>query len=181
VERQTSSDETYFLRQIEGGLSNACGTIALLHSVINSRSAMGLPRDSPALQFFDRTKDLTPDARGHALDSDETIAAIHNALVQQGDTAPLDAADVRHHYVAFVRSERGSGSIGDAGIIELDGYYKAGPQYHPIVHKPDCDDLLPSAVEVIKAQYMQRLDEASTFSVLLVVPKAQRSSSRSSM
>lgn len=134
---------------------------------------MGLSRDSPALQFFDRTKDLTPDARGHALDSDEAIAAIHNALVEQGDTAPLDAADVRHHYVAFVRNERGSGSGSEgSSIIELDGYYKTGPQYHPIVHKPDCDDLLATAVEVIKSQYMQRLDEASTFSVLLVVPKA---------
>ena len=141
---------------------------------------MSLPRDSPALQFFDRTKDLTPDARGRALDSDETIAAIHNALVEQGDTAPLDAADVRHHYVAFVRNERGSGassSQGGSAIIELDGYYKTGPQYHPIVQKPDCDDLLATAVEVIKSQYMQRLDEASTFSVLLVVPKPDSGSS----
>lgn len=141
-----------------------------MHALINGRTELGLDHAAPVVQFFDRTKELSPEGRGRALDADETIATIHNALVQQGNTAPLASDDVEHHYVAFVRDA--NSDSGTRRIVELDGYYKPGPQYYPVVEKPGCDDLLSTAVDVIQTQYMSRVDDASTFSILLVVPKA---------
>ena len=165
----------YFLRQIDGGLANACGTIALLHSIINARDELHLDAStstSPAMTFFRQTRDQSAEDRGLYLDTYDAIASLHNSLVSRGDTAPLSSEDVKHHYVAFVR-EAGNGHR----IIELDGFYRTGPVFHEMIpqaqDEPAIDDLLKSAVTIIRDSYLSRIGDSLAYSILLLTPLAQ--------
>ncbi|KAL1130907.1 hypothetical protein AAG570_012148 [Ranatra chinensis] len=115
---QTISDEVYFLKQV---ISNACGTIALIHSVANNQEEIQLG-DGPLKQFLEDTKSMTPDERGAMLMKNEGIASDHNEIAVEGQTqAPPENEPVNHHFVAFVQKE--------GSLYELDGR-KAFPINH---------------------------------------------------
>lgn len=61
-------------------IPNACGTIALLHAAINS--PISLDDGSFLNLFLERTKDLSPDERAAALQSDSTLDAVHEQFAQ---------------------------------------------------------------------------------------------------
>merc|ERR1712098_447325 len=52
VEKQEIDDKVYYLRQLEGHLDNACGTIAMLHSLLNNRSILGLEGGEGVVEKF---------------------------------------------------------------------------------------------------------------------------------
>ena len=42
VEPHEISEKVYYLRQLEGHLDNACGTIAMIHGILNNRDILGV-------------------------------------------------------------------------------------------------------------------------------------------
>jgi len=95
-------------------IRNACGTIALLHSVGNCLDQVPLAADSTLQRFFDKTKDMSPEERGRELEKSSEISQTHESSAQAGQTtAPDIDSDVDFHFVAFVQK--------NGKLLQLDG------------------------------------------------------------
>lgn len=147
----------YFCRQTIG---NACGTIALLHSVVNAADALALRTGSFFEQFFALTKDMSATERAAALESDESLNNAHAEFASQGQTEAPSAEDkVDLHFVAFV--EKG-------GILyELDGRKEAAVSHGPCKQ----EDLLPAACSAIKSCFMAADPNEHRFTILALTPE----------
>ncbi|XP_014247944.1 ubiquitin carboxyl-terminal hydrolase isozyme L3 [Cimex lectularius] len=107
---QTISKNVYFTKQF---ISNACGTIAMLHSIANNLDSIELG-DGFLKDFIKDTADKTPEERGVALQHHKSFADAHNTIAVEGQTeVPTDEKPVIHHFVAFVHK--------DGQLYELDG------------------------------------------------------------
>lgn len=101
----------YFMKQTIG---NACGTIALLHSVANCLDLLSLAPDSSLSKFFAKTAVMNPEERGRELESSSQIAETHASSAHAGQTAAPDlAAEIDYHFVAFVHK--------NGKLYEMDG------------------------------------------------------------
>merc|ERR1719447_738593 len=104
---KTVSDKLYYMKQT---ISNACGTVALMHSVINNVNGDVIKlNDGPLKKFIEATKEMTPEERAVKLEGDDDICNSHDAAAREGQTQAPD------------RDEKG-------GLYELDGR-KSGPIY----------------------------------------------------
>ena len=78
------------------GLSNACGTIAMLHAILNNRDMLGvLENDCTLGKFYQETKDLSAEERGKALDNSADIGSVHNGLVAEGQSQQVEGKHTR--------------------------------------------------------------------------------------
>ncbi|XP_011690620.1 PREDICTED: ubiquitin carboxyl-terminal hydrolase isozyme L3 [Wasmannia auropunctata] len=143
-------DSVYHMKQ---SISNACGTIALLHSVANNLDAIQL-EDGFLKKFLDETKGLSYLERGERLDKAQGIIDTHMESAQEGQTeAPAEDAEVYHHFVAFVHK--------NGSLYELDGRKPA-----PINHgSTTSETLLDDAARVCK-EYMERDPNEVRFTVV---------------
>lgn len=117
-EPQQISDQVYFIRQT---IANACGTIGVLHSILNNCHLLGVT-SGPLSEFYARTRTMSPTERCAALMRYDSIARAHDEYARQGQTqAPPLEADVNLHYVCFV--------CVDGSLYELDGR-KPAPVRH---------------------------------------------------
>lgn len=122
---QVSPEDMFFVRQVPA-FGNACGTIACLHAVANSRPWFDLEADAPLEDFVQRHTDATPEERGNALlvEPDLKGASDGAAVGPDAQTAcpPRDGPALDHHFASFVRTPAGR-------LVELDGT-KRGPVDH---------------------------------------------------
>ncbi|KAK1121135.1 hypothetical protein K0M31_010448 [Melipona bicolor] len=142
--------EVFHMKQY---IHNACGTIALIHSIGNNRDTIDL-QDGFLKTFLDKAKNLSFVECGKLLMESDGISITHKDVAQEGQTeVPSDEAQVYHHFVAFVHKN---------GILyELDG--RKSP---PINHGPTSPEtLLEDAARVCK-EYMARDPEEVCFTVL---------------
>ena len=114
--------DLYFMKQT---ISNACGTVAMIHAVANNLEHIQLEEGSFLKNFFEETVNKTPEERALALESDDGICAIHDQVAQESQTNPktpnLEDGDVGcvrlcklcYHYVTFVEN--------GGHMFELDG------------------------------------------------------------
>jgi len=101
---------------------NACGSIAVIHTIANLRERLSVEKDSPIDKFLANTIDKTPEERGRMLGLDEAIAGAHKQVAKKGQTNPDgDYYRSDFHFVVFLNYSR--------TLIELDGT-KAGPINH---------------------------------------------------
>ncbi|KAI5701530.1 hypothetical protein M8J76_000551 [Diaphorina citri] len=153
---QTISSELFFMKQF---VHNACGTIALIHSVANNLNNVKL-EDGKLKSFLDEAKDLSPERRGKLLDENQSISDVHKVIAQEGQTAPPeDREPVPYHFVALVHKE--------GALYELDGR-KGFPINHGATSP---ETLLADATQVAK-KYMQR-DPDSVYFTLVAFTSAQ--------
>ncbi|XP_072040521.1 ubiquitin carboxyl-terminal hydrolase isozyme L3-like isoform X2 [Amphiura filiformis] len=149
----TVNPDVYFMKQFVG---NACGTVGLLHAVLNNQKS--IPLDGTLRKFADYTKDLTPEDRGHRLEEDEDIHAAHEKSAQEGQTeAPPASESVQPHFVALVNN--------NDTLYELDGR-KAFPISHG---STSADSLLQDAAKVCK-RFMELDPSELRFTVMALVP-----------
>ncbi|KAJ8115533.1 hypothetical protein ONZ43_g4645 [Nemania bipapillata] len=67
--------------------ANACATVALMNIIMNVDAV----KFGPELEEFrDKTKHLAPPHRGHALDTNDFIRAIHNSVARRNDLLSED-------------------------------------------------------------------------------------------
>uniref|UniRef100_A0A383W0T3 Ubiquitin carboxyl-terminal hydrolase n=1 Tax=Tetradesmus obliquus TaxID=3088 RepID=A0A383W0T3_TETOB len=138
-------EQLYYMKQTIG---NACGTIAMLHSIGNNRQRLQLEPGSFLTRFFEATQPMGAAERGAYLESPPgdapDIEEAHQAAGAQGDTAPPPAEqDVDLHFIAFV--EHGG------QLWELDGRRKG-----PISHGPSQPDSLLQDVARVAKDFMAR-------------------------
>jgi len=97
-------------------VSNACGTVALLHSVGNSTDAFGLKDDSVLGGYYQSTKDLGAAEKAKFLETCQSVAELHKnhaqALLNSTETPDLED-EAEHHFIAFVHH--------GGALWELDG------------------------------------------------------------
>jgi hypothetical protein len=87
VEKHELADKVFFLKQIEGHLDNACGTIAMIHAILNNKELLGLTDgSSPLEKFLEETSGMSYEERGRHLDNFRPVAEVHNSLVEEGQS-----------------------------------------------------------------------------------------------
>lgn len=155
---QAVDPRLYFTLQTVG---NACGTIGLLHAVVNASTLTGGELDLPADSWFHRWmtnpasgRDATPEQRAKALESNTELEAEHSASVQQGSSAVVE--DTYNHFICFVAK--------GGALYELDGR-----KSFPVNHGP-CADLLTDAVRVVRGFMARDPDEVRFTMVALAAP-----------
>ncbi|KAJ7224439.1 hypothetical protein GGX14DRAFT_513286 [Mycena pura] len=134
---------------IKQTISNACGTMGLIHAIANSD--VTLVPESPLAKFIDQCLDKTPEERAKLLETTPLFADIHAQAASSGQTAVPTSLDTNLHFTCFVAapSGRGPGSE-DLGmrIVELDGR-RAGP-----IDRGKCTNLLADAAKLIQKLYI---------------------------
>lgn len=152
--------EPWYLTQV---VSNACGTIGVLHAGANAATAYGdayAPVAGSFLaSFMDRTRSMGAAARGAALEAEEALGDIHAAAAADGETPPPPPEeDVDTHFVAFVE--------GGGGGWECDGR-KGRP-----VWRAACapGGLMEAAAKVIKKEFMEKDPSTMRFTMLALAP-----------
>lgn len=81
--------DLFYMKQT---ISNACGTVALIHAVGNNTDKVSLG-DGSLKSFLDSVKDASPAERAERLEKDDDICGVHDKVAQEGQTkvgtAPL--------------------------------------------------------------------------------------------
>jgi len=108
---QVIPESLYYMKQT---ISNACGTVAMIHAVANNRDRVELKDGSFLKKFLDETVNKNPEERAEALEGDDGICSTHDQVAQDGQTSAPELDDkVDYHYVAFVEN--------GGYLFELDG------------------------------------------------------------
>lgn len=160
-EEQLHIDPT--LIYIKQTISNACGTIGLLHAILNSNIV--LAPGSELAQFLALCKERTPEERGKLLEETTLFAKAHveAATSGQSEVPAPDSLDTDLHFTCFVVAP--SPEVKVLHLIELDGR-RAGP----IDHGPcEQDKLLEAVAKIVKDQYVS-VSSSINFSMLSLGP-----------
>ena len=73
-------DSVYYMKQT---ISNACGTVAMIHSVANK-----IDLESGHLKdFLEVTKEQSPEERAKQLEENAKICEVHDNIAREGQTA----------------------------------------------------------------------------------------------
>lgn len=150
-EGQKVSSTVYFMKQT---ISNACGTVGLIHAVGNNMKKLEFEPESALKKFIDNSSAMSPEEKAEYLENDESIRLTHESSAQEGQTeAPNIDEKVDLHFIAFVNA--------DGHLYELDGR-KPFPVNHG---KTNDDTLLEDAVKVCR-KFMQRDPDELRFTVV---------------
>ena len=146
---------------MEQHIGNACGTIAVVHSLLNNSANFEITPGSQLDQYRKAAESLNPADRGYLLGGWEEIKTIHSDAANVGQTdAPEADAHVDSHFVAF--------TLVDGFVVEFDG----GKRSH-VVHCPSSPQkFLDDAAAVIKKEYFAR-DENGNFSIIVLAKNTE--------
>jgi ubiquitin carboxyl-terminal hydrolase L3 len=135
--------DAFFIRQ-GSSLPNACGTIALVHAIVNNRHNLGLPRTGAIADFVQQCAQKTPEQIGDIMAEFAPIRDLHNELVNEGQTAAAasNADDVASHYVCLIPVGR--------DVVELDGAFLSHPRR--VDTMADGESFTVAAIRVIRAK-----------------------------
>ncbi|KAI7536197.1 hypothetical protein KC331_g11610 [Hortaea werneckii] len=101
-------------------IGNACGLIALLHSVANGSARSYVIEHSPLDKLLKSATPLKPKERAQLLYDSEELEKAHMAVAVQGDTVAPEAAEkIGYHFISFVKGK-------DGHLYELEGSW-GGP------------------------------------------------------
>jgi len=151
---QVVSADVYFMEQT---ISNACGTIGMIHCVLNNAEKLNL-QEGFFKTFLEKTRNMDPSQRASSLVQSNEIEETHRTFANEGQSRPPEPEDeVDLHFVAFVEREH--------ILYELDGR-----KPFPINHGPSSQGtLLEDTIKV-----MQRIialePEEKRFSMIALVP-----------
>ncbi|XP_011178485.1 ubiquitin carboxyl-terminal hydrolase [Zeugodacus cucurbitae] len=144
----TFPDDLFYMRQLT---SNACGTVAIIHSVANNKSISLC--DGILKHFLESAKNLTPEERGKALENDKSFTEGHYELANEGQTVANPDEKVNHHFISLVNQ--------GGTLYELDGR-----KQFPIKHGSTSDaTFVQDAAKVCKG-FMARDPEEMRFTVM---------------
>lgn len=147
---QEVASDIFYMKQ---NISNACGTVALVHSVGNNTDKIQL-EDGPMKKFLEEARSVDAAARGALLEKCQDIIHAHKELAQEGQTNTPSAEDpVNHHFITFIHK--------DGILYELDGN-KAFPINHGVTSP---DTILEDAALVCK-EFMSRDPDEVRFTVM---------------
>ncbi|RXK38291.1 ubiquitin carboxyl-terminal hydrolase L3 [Tremella mesenterica] len=146
---------------IKQTIPNACGSIGLLHALLNlpSEGAYALTPDSPLLRFKEASLPLSPLKRAELLDTADFFEAAHKAAASSGQSAVPEDLDVDTHFITFIQA---SNSKGEERVVELDGN-RSGP-----FDRGSCSDLLRDVAKIVQEKYMARAGGDVNFNMIVL-------------
>lgn len=140
-QRSIDSDGVFYVKQTVG---NACGTIALIHSILNdAQLVQSLDANSFLANFHRDGQTKTPEERAALLERDESLEVSHQAIANEATSDVQHTVNDNLHFIALI-NHRGS-------LIELDGR-KASP----ICHGNTSGETLLSDAAKVCQQFMDR-------------------------
>ena len=145
--------EPYFMKQF---LGNACGTIAVIHSILNNLDKFKVKEGSWLSNFYNKVKDMTPDERGSYLQNDKSVQQIHEEAATE-DTTPMREEDDGNHFIAFIPF--------NGQLWELDG---RKPQ--PICHGT-LTNFLQQVTGIITSEFYTHVPDPMETSMVLLCEK----------
>ncbi|KAH9474019.1 hypothetical protein MJO28_000142 [Puccinia striiformis f. sp. tritici] len=136
------NERVIFIKQT---ISNACGTIGLLHALANNPK---IPiKEGSLTEFFKECKSKNAHERAELLEKNNGIASVHADQALSGQSKVPDSNEaVDLHFVCFVKST-GNDDKAEDRLIELDGRKSFPIDHGPI---PRSDDLLDAVVPIVK-------------------------------
>jgi len=148
--------ELYYMEQRVG---EACGTIAVIHAILNNAEKVGLSK-GPLYDFLQETRPLDKKARGIALAHCKAIADLHAGHSQEGQTKVEESTS--YHFVCFVCK--------NGKLYELDG---SRPTKLPICHGDSSPEtFLHDAAHAIQETFMKGCDTIA-FGITTLGPAQQ--------
>ncbi|KAM3424096.1 hypothetical protein BST61_g11355 [Cercospora zeina] len=133
-------------------ISNACGLIALLHSISNGPARSHILPNTPLSTFVANAEPLDPTQRAELVETTEVLETAHQAAAATGDTVAPSADDsIDLHYVCFVKGK-------DGNLWELDGRRKGPLDRGPIAEEEDV--LSEVALDKGVRAFLKREEEA---------------------
>ena len=119
-EKQPHTPTIWHAQQVIG---NACGTLALLHALLNCTGLPSAPATSWLGRFAAKHRQEAWAAAGVALERDAELASLHAAAVQAAEGGPgSDGSSIAscpegHHFVTYLPTP----GLAAGGLLELDG------------------------------------------------------------
>lgn len=146
--------ELYYIKQTVG---NACGTMAILHSLTNNMTKLPMSDEAFLKRFYTATKSMDPDEKAAYFEKDNEFDAVHAEAAQEGQTeAPSENDKVEPHYVAFIHQ--------NGRLVELDGC-KEGP----IDHGETTTDRLLEDTAKVSQQVIAKAAGSLQFNIIALV------------
>ncbi|EAX89457.1 Clan CA, family C12, ubiquitin hydrolase-like cysteine peptidase [Trichomonas vaginalis G3] len=144
-EKVPEGDLPYYTKQ---KVQNLCGTIALIHAILNNLDIIPLKADSILDKFYKHTKSLTPDERGLELTKEKELFAIHNAISNASNGAQ-EGEKALTHYSCFIEH---------AGHIwELDG------RLSNMVDHGVSSNFATQVFQIIQTEFIDKLEGMEKF------------------
>jgi len=155
---QVVSPNLYFTRQ---AVSNACGTVAMIHALANNKEILEIDDEKAFGKYLKNTAVMTPEERAEYLKTDDSITSAHSASAQEGQTeAPSLDEELELHFITFVQK--------DGVLYEMDG----GKEI-PISHgSATSEDLLERTAEVVR-KLMELNPNENRFNLIGLAAKDQ--------
>lgn len=162
-ERRSTSVETsglcsYYMTQKVG---NACGTVAVLHSLLNiyANKQIDFVSDSYVSRMYSATLSLNSEERGKWLEMNQEIESAHLFTESMGQSVtPTDTdTEVDTHFVTFLLGSD------NKTVFELDGR-RSGP-----VNRGVCtssSDFGSHVLQIIKTEFIDKNSNDIRFSLL---------------
>jgi hypothetical protein len=148
----------FYMKQ-DDRLYNACGVVAGLNLLGNIKQS-SINNESWLEKFYSESKFNSPEERCEKLSNDEEIKQVHSFLGGEGQSNNdiEEMKKVKHHYVSFIRNEKGE-------IFELDGRLQS-PYF--IYQTENKTEFLDKVIAEIKRRLSQNLI-SEILSILILV------------
>ena len=85
----------YYMKQT---ISNACGTVAMIHSVANSLDSISL-ENGILKDFLEATKESSPEERAKQLEENDNVCEVHDNIAREGQTAVSSKKLTKIHFL----------------------------------------------------------------------------------
>ncbi|KAL9643221.1 hypothetical protein ABK040_014678 [Willaertia magna] len=133
-----NSNDVFFMKQTIG---NACGTIAMLHAVVNNKDKLDI-KEGFLKDFIESAANKTPEERAKLLEEDTRVEEAHEGTALSTEAQSTVVEDTNLHFVSFVCKNN--------TLYEMDGRRNG-----PMPRGPTTPEtLLKDAVKVVK-HYME--------------------------
>jgi ubiquitin carboxyl-terminal hydrolase L3 len=137
-------------------VANACGTIAVLHSILNNLSVLQIKENSWLAKFIADSANESWKKRGKRIEGSNDLLVMHEDAAEDDSTPVLESSGW-NHFITFV--------IKDGNLWELDGRKRG-----PICHGP-CEDLLRGTLSVMTADFFPHVDDIMKVSLCALCGK----------
>ncbi|XP_044526524.1 ubiquitin carboxyl-terminal hydrolase isozyme L3 isoform X2 [Gracilinanus agilis] len=188
-EGQDVTESVYFMKQT---ISNACGTIGLIHAIANNKDKMNFESGSTLKKFLEDSLSMSPEERARYLEKYEAIRVTHESSAHEGQTEgaelgpksgsyweanfsslenvlqQLKPSESHMDYHVEAPSIDEKVDLHFIALVHVDGhlYELDGRKPFPINHGKTSDDtLLEDAIEVCK-KFMERDPEELRFNAI---------------
>ncbi|XP_072478382.1 ubiquitin carboxyl-terminal hydrolase isozyme L3 isoform X1 [Notamacropus eugenii] len=93
-EGQDVTESVYFMKQT---ISNACGTIGLIHAIANNKDKMNFESGSALKKFLEESLSMNPEERARYLEKYEAIRVTHESSAHEGQTESSSPSSSQPH------------------------------------------------------------------------------------